>query len=102
MSQCTTRTKQVKHKSTTGSGSQKQTRTWYTSEPYQDCKKVQHGTEPYTRVTQTERWCVELDDVNGNTAQDRIWYEVNPKVYQQAAETKVGSKVTFTPLHSGC
>ncbi|CAM5268034.1 hypothetical protein SXANM310S_02844 [Streptomyces xanthochromogenes] len=31
-----------------------------------------------------------------------MWYEVNPKVYQQAAETKVGSKVTFTPLHSGC
>ncbi|WP_167151455.1 hypothetical protein [Streptomyces sp. MBT27] len=38
----------------------------------------------------------------GNTDQDRIWYEVNPNVYQQAAETKVGSKITFTPLHSGC
>ncbi|MFE0681100.1 hypothetical protein ACFW17_09860 [Streptomyces sp. NPDC058961] len=102
LTQCTTRTKQVKHTSTSGSGATKKTRTWYTTEPYQDCKKVRRGTEPYVRVAQAERWCVQLDDVNGNTGRDHVWYEVESAVYEQAAATEVGSKMTLLPLRSGC
>ncbi len=102
LTRCTARTKQVKHTSTSGSDAKKKTRTWYTTEPYQDCDKVQRGTEPYVRVTQAERWCVQLDDVNGDTGRDQVWYEVNSAVYQRAAGTEVGSKMTLLPLQSGC
>ncbi|HWU05362.1 MAG TPA: hypothetical protein VN520_02985 [Streptomyces sp.] len=96
--QCTTGTKKVKHTSTTKG----KTRTWYTTEPTRTCKKVQQGTETYDRVVRRPRWCVELDDVDGNTRRDDVWYEVDSSTYTKAAAAAEGEKLAFTPLRNGC
>ncbi|MET8329280.1 hypothetical protein [Streptomyces sp. NPDC005181] len=99
---CTPRVRKVKHTSTSGTGRRKRTRTWYTNDSYQDCKKVQQGTTSYTRVVRQARWCVELDNVGGNSTEDDIWYEVESAVYHRATELKEGAKLSFTPLRRGC
>ncbi|MFD3490162.1 hypothetical protein ACFWWB_06260 [Streptomyces sp. NPDC058690] len=99
---CTTRVRRVKHTSTSGTGRRKRTRTWYTDDSYKDCKKVQQGTTSYTRVVRRARWCVELDNVGGNSTADDVWYEVESDVYRKAAELKEGAKLSFTPLRRGC
>jgi hypothetical protein len=73
---CSSATRRVRHSARTGTGKRKTTRTWYTTERYQDCKRVRSGTETYTRVVRAERWCVRLDDVNGDTGKDDVWYRV--------------------------
>ncbi|MFF1713557.1 hypothetical protein [Streptomyces sp. NPDC058268] len=99
---CTPSTKRVKHSSTTGTGRNKRTRTWYTNEKYNDCKKVQQGTEKYTKVLRRARWCVELDDLNGKRSKDDVWFEVDAATYNSAAAKKEGSKLSFAPLRNGC
>lgn len=96
--QCTNGTKRVKHTST----SKGRTRTWYTTEPTRSCRKVQQGTESYDRVTRQPRWCVELDDVDGSTTKDDVWFEVDSSTYSTAADAKEGDKLSFTPLRTGC
>jgi hypothetical protein len=96
--QCTTGTKRVRRTST----SQGKRRTWYTTVPTRSCSKVQQGTETYDRVIRRPRWCVELDDVNGNTAKDDVWFEVDSATYSRAVNTKEGDKLTFIPLRAGC
>ncbi|SCF77316.1 hypothetical protein [Streptomyces sp. Ncost-T10-10d] len=97
---CTTRVRKVKHTSSTGST--RKTRTWYTNDSYKDCEKVQQGTRSYTRVVRPARWCVELDNVGGNPAEDDVWYEVESAVYHKATQIEEGSKLSFTPLRRGC
>lgn len=99
---CTDRTRRVKHSSSSGSGKRKSTRTWYTTEHYKDCRKVQQGTEPYTRVLAAERWCVELDDVGGDRTEDDVWYTVDSATYDTAAGADEGTPMSFTPLATGC
>ncbi|MDX2707091.1 hypothetical protein PV350_30205 [Streptomyces sp. PA03-6a] len=99
---CTDRTRRVKHTSSKGSGKRKSTRTWYTTEHYQDCRKVQQGTESYTRVVSAERWCVELDDVGGDRTRDDVWYKVDATTYGTAVGAEEGTPMSFTPLASGC
>ncbi|MEU1622663.1 hypothetical protein ABZ479_35875 [Streptomyces sp. NPDC005722] len=99
---CTDRTRQVRHTSSSGSGKRKSTRTWYTTEHYKDCRKVQQGTESYSRVVSAERWCVELDDVGGDRTRDDVWYEVDSATYRTAAGSEEGTPMSFTPLASGC
>ncbi|MGW9130638.1 hypothetical protein [Streptomyces sp. NPDC055681] len=99
---CTSRVRRVKHTSTSGTGRRKRTRTWYTNDSYKDCKKVQQGTTRYTRVVRRARWCVELDNVGGNSTKDDVWYEVESDVYRRATRIEEGAKLSFTPLRKGC
>ncbi|WP_406429117.1 hypothetical protein [Streptomyces sp. NBC_01589] len=99
---CTSRVRRVKHTSTSGTGRRKRTRIWYTDDSYKDCKKVQQGTTRYTRVVRRARWCVELDNVGGNSTADDVWYEVESDVYRRATQLKEGAKLSFTPLRKGC
>ncbi|OIJ84749.1 hypothetical protein [Streptomyces colonosanans] len=99
---CTPATKRVKHTKRTGSGAHKKTRTWYTTERYRDCTKVQEGTETYRRVVQRERWCVKLDDVNGDTARDDVWYRVTRTTYNKALGMEEHTRINFVPVGIGC
>lgn len=47
-------------------------------------------------------YCVELDDVNGSTKDDDVWYTVRSTTYWSAAGKPEGSAVKFTPIHGGC
>ncbi|MGW3498205.1 hypothetical protein [Streptomyces sp. NPDC001020] len=99
---CTPATKRVKRTKRTGTGARKKTRTWYTTERYQDCRKVREGTETYRRVVRRERWCVRLDDVKGDTARDDVWYRVNRTTYDEALGTEEHARITFIPVGTGC
>ncbi|MEH0420336.1 hypothetical protein [Streptomyces sp. B21-083] len=99
---CALTTEKVKHTSRTGTGSKKKTRTWYTTESSQKCTKVRSGTETYTRVVRQERWCVKLDDVNGDKAKDAVWYQVTHATYNEAAAADRLTLLKFTPRSTGC
>ncbi|MFF2423553.1 hypothetical protein [Streptomyces mirabilis] len=97
---CTSATRQVRH--TQRTGTHRTTRTWYTTERYQSCKKVRTGTETYTRTVRPQRWCVSLDDVAGNTARDDVWYQVTPATYNEAHGADEHARMEFTPTGTGC
>ena len=102
VTRCTSATRQVRHTSRSGTGTRRTTRVWYTTEHYQSCKKVRQGTESYRRVVRPERWCVSVDDVNGDRAQDDVWYRVTRETYHQVLAANVQARVEFTPAGSGC
>lgn len=81
----------------TGSGKSKGTRI----EVYQDCTKIRQGTETYTEARPT-KWCVELDDVNGDQGDDDHWFTVSQGVYDAASEAAEGSRIKFEPIRQGC
>ncbi|MCH0560245.1 hypothetical protein [Streptomyces sp. MUM 16J] len=95
---CRPGTTRVRH--TSGRGSKK--RTWYTTEHTTVCSKVRQGTETYRKVIRPERWCVELDDVNGKKSRDEIWYQVERGTYQRALAIQVGDRMSFVPEDDGC
>ncbi|MEU9474473.1 hypothetical protein [Streptomyces sp. NPDC048191] len=101
---CTTRTHRVGHSSRSGSGSHRRTRTWYTTERYQDCHRVRHGTETYRKEIRPERWCVRLDDVNGNRKKDDVWYRVDRTDYNRVLDADDHARVQFVPVFpaTGC
>lgn len=82
-----------KCKSTKGSKGSKGTR---------KCSTVRNGTETYTRVIRQERWCVSLDDVNGDTAKDAVWYQVTHATYTKVSGVERLTKVEFAPEATGC
>ncbi|MFK0023672.1 hypothetical protein [Streptomyces sp. NPDC090798] len=100
--QCTSATRQVRHTQRTGTGTHRTTRTWYTTERYQTCKKVRRGTETYTRTVRPQRWCVSLDNVDGDPAKDDVWYQVTPATYDEARGTDEHARMEFTPSGTGC
>jgi hypothetical protein len=102
--QCTTSTRRVGHSSASGSGSRRRTRTWYTTEHYRTCHKVPSGTETYRKELRPERWCVRLDDVNGDRAQDDVWYRVDRMDYDRVLAADDHARVQFVPLFpkTGC
>lgn len=99
---CASATRQVRHTQRTGTGTHRTTRTWYTTERYQSCKKVRTGTETYTRTVRPQRWCVSLDDVAGDTARDDVWYQVTPATYNEAHGADEHARMEFTPTGTGC
>ncbi|MFG2964619.1 hypothetical protein ACGFZS_15195 [Streptomyces sp. NPDC048288] len=99
---CTTATRRVRHTSSSGSGSKRKTRTWYTTERYRSCTKVRSGTETYRRTVRAEQWCVELDDVNGDPKTDDVWYQVGRTVYDDARAADDHARLEFVPAHEGC
>lgn len=73
--------------------------------PSTTCKSVRVGTrqEPYQVVTQYERFCVELDNVNGHKSDDDRWFTVSSATYYAARNRDEGDRVTKMPfLHRGC
>ncbi|WP_229695550.1 hypothetical protein [Streptomyces lacrimifluminis] len=66
------------------------------------CKSVRSGTETYTRVVRQERWCVSLDDVDGDTSRDAVWYQVTRTTYTEAAAADRLGPMKFTPEATGC
>lgn len=102
VSKCTTGTRRVGHTTSTGTGAKRKTRTWYTTEHYRDCKQVHSGTETYDRLVRPERWCVSLDDVDGNKTRDDVWYEVDRSVYDEASGVDEHARVEFPPKGTGC
>ncbi|MGI5459996.1 hypothetical protein ACQEWB_43920 [Streptomyces sp. CA-249302] len=99
---CTPATKRVRHTTSSGTGSRRTTRVWYTTEHYRSCKKVRQGTERYRRVVRPERWCVSLDDVNGVKSQDDVWYRVTRQTYDEVLAADEHARVRFVPAGSGC
>ncbi|MFF7883562.1 hypothetical protein ACH40F_22030 [Streptomyces sp. NPDC020794] len=99
---CTSATRQVRHTQRTGTGTHRTTRTWYTTERYQSCEKVRSGTETYTRTVRPQRWCVSLDNVDGDTARDDVWYQVTPATYGKARHADEHARMEFTPTRTGC
>lgn len=66
------------------------------------CTTVRSGTETYTRVIRQERWCVSLNDVDGDTSKDAVWYQVTHATYTEAAAANRLDKLKFTPTTTGC
>ncbi|MER5472794.1 hypothetical protein [Streptomyces sp. NPDC002685] len=99
---CTTTTRRVKHTTSTGSGTKRRTRTWYSTEQAKSCKQVRSGTETYTRVVRPERWCVSLDNLHGDATQDDVWYQVSKTTYDAAIGMDRYAHMDFTPTASGC
>ncbi|MEV7688958.1 hypothetical protein ACFW1F_20450 [Streptomyces bungoensis] len=95
--ECTTDSVRVSHSSSTGSGSHRRTRRWYTTERRQNCHKVQHGTEAYRREIRPERWCVRLDDVDGDHDRDNVWYRVDRRDYSRVQFARYHTSVKFVP-----
>ncbi|MEU1405468.1 hypothetical protein ABZ471_24440 [Streptomyces sp. NPDC005728] len=102
VSKCTSGTHRVRHTSSSGTGSRRKTRTWYTTEQYRDCKKVRAGTETYRRVVRPEQWCVRLDDVDGDKGRDDVWYQVTNSTYQDAVGSDERARLEFVPAGAGC
>ena len=102
--QCTTKWKDVKHTQTTGTGSSRRTRTWYTKEAYQDCKNVKTGShsETYKKKVTDAKYCVELDNVGGKSDEDDVWYNVSSSVYYSALGKREGTPMKFNYNHKGC
>ncbi|MFD8817063.1 hypothetical protein ACFV23_37650 [Streptomyces sp. NPDC059627] len=99
---CSTTTHRVRHTSRSGTGSRRTTRTWYTTERYRSCTKVRSGTETYRKTVRTEKWCVELDDVNGDKRRDDVWYQVTSSVYGDARTAHDRTRLEFDPTAEGC
>lgn len=99
--QCTTKTKRTKHTSGTG----KNKRTWYTNDTYQSCKQVKTGShqEKYKKKVRSEKFCVELDNVNGKSRKDDKWFTTSSTVYLKAVARNEGDKVKSMEYYStGC
>ncbi|MFF3987322.1 hypothetical protein ACFY0B_22330 [Streptomyces sp. NPDC001797] len=99
---CSTATRRERHTSSSGTGSRRKTRTWYTTERYRSCTRVRSGTETYRKTVRTEKWCVELDDVNGDRRRDDVWYQVSSSVYGDAVAAADHARLEFTATREGC
>ncbi|MFG3144731.1 hypothetical protein [Streptomyces sp. NPDC048243] len=99
---CTTATRRVKHTKSSGSGTKRRTRTWYSTERSKTCRQIRSGSETYTRVVRPERWCVSLDDLGGHAKQDDVWYQVSRATYDAAVRTDKAVRMQFTPERRGC
>ncbi|MGY5060179.1 hypothetical protein ACWDFR_39975 [Streptomyces sp. 900105755] len=99
---CSTATRRERHTSGSGTGSRRKTRTWYTTERYRSCTRVRSGTETYRKTVRTEKWCVELDDVDGDRRRDDVWYQVSSSVYGDAVAAADHARLEFTATREGC
>lgn len=66
------------------------------------CRNVRSGTETHTRVVRQERWCVSLNDVDGDAKRDAVWYQVTRVTYDEAAAADRLAPMKFTPEATGC
>lgn len=47
-------------------------------------------------------YCVELDDVNGSSKDDDVWYATTAATYLKALALEEGDAIKFRPVHGGC
>ncbi|WP_306316514.1 MULTISPECIES: hypothetical protein [unclassified Streptomyces] len=99
---CGTETRKVRHTKRVKSHHKSRKKTWYTTKKVRDCHKVRKGTEKYTRVLRSERWCVRLDAVGGKSGKNDQWYRVNSTTYGRVQGADDRAKVTIEPLRKGC
>jgi hypothetical protein len=68
-----------------------------------NCHKVKTGSESYLQQVSADKWCVELDNVNGNKSADNRWYTVTQSTYFKWAAKHEGDRVTkMKYLDKGC
>ncbi|MER6026574.1 hypothetical protein [Streptomyces sp. NPDC001851] len=75
-----------------------------TTGTHRTCRKVQDGTETYRRELRPERWCVRLDDVDGDRKRNDVWYRVDRTDYDRVVDAGDRARVEFVPLlpDNGC
>lgn len=69
------------------------------------CKKVRTGShkETYRQKVRSAKYCVELDNVNGNSRKDDVWYTVSSSVYAKYAAMNEGDRVSrMSYISHGC
>lgn len=67
------------------------------------CRDVVTGHRTVTVTDRAERWCVELDDVNGKRSHDDRWFTVTAGTYGDATKRNEGAKVkNMQYLSRGC
>lgn len=66
-------------------------------------KTVADGTKKVVdRQAKSAVYCVELDNVNGSTKNDDVWYATSSTTYLKATALSEGDAIKFKPLHGGC
>lgn len=66
-------------------------------------RTVNTGSHWETRTVRPERWCVELDNVNGDRGRDDVWFTVSFGTYNDATDRDEGDQVTDMPYQrEGC
>lgn len=66
-------------------------------------KTVPNGTKKVVdKAGKPALYCVELDDVNGSTKDDDVWYTVSAVTYLSAAGMAEGERIKIQPIHGGC
>jgi hypothetical protein len=50
----------------------------------------------------TEKWCVELDDVDGDRRRDDVWYQVSSSVHGDAVAAADHARPEFSVTREGC
>lgn len=65
-------------------------------------KTKKSGKITTTVVDKPAKWCVELDDVNGDKTADDRWFRVDSGTHQLAVEIGEGAPIRFTPQANNC
>lgn len=70
------------------------------------CKSYKIVPDGYKKVVDKAAkpalYCVELDDVNGSSKDDDVWYTTTSVTYLKALALEEGDAIKFRPVHGGC
>jgi hypothetical protein len=70
------------------------------------CKSYKTVDDGYKKVVdkagKPALYCVELDDVNGSSNDDDVWYATTASTYLKALALEEGDAIKFRPIHGGC
>ncbi|QNR52025.1 hypothetical protein phiRKBJ001_83 [Streptomyces phage phiRKBJ001] len=69
------------------------------------CKSYRNDTvwrKVVDRPGRPARYCVELDNVNGDVGRDDVWYTVHQHDYIKALFKAEDAGLKFTPIREGC
>lgn len=85
---------------------EKKTKRVCTSRKNGSCKSYKTVPDGWKKVidrhAKPARYCVELDNVNGDAGKDDVWYTVRQDDYTKALFKAEDAGFKFTPLHEGC
>lgn len=70
--------------------------------PVTKCNRTKSGVKTVTQVIRPEKWCIELDNVNGKKNADDRWYSVKSSDYATARDFNEGDVIRFPYLSKGC
>lgn len=90
--------KEVSHK-------EKKTERKCTSKVNGKCKAYKTETSWKKVVDKSAKpalYCVELDNVNGSSKDDDVWYTTSATTYLKALGKDEGEALKFRPVHGGC